>query len=166
MKPTHHVHLAFLALSTALAPFTSAAEPEFVNVFTSGQEGYPNYRIPSLVVTKRGALLAVCEGRAKNDEVQILLPRAPARWLLGRALRAKHKCIAPDAHHHPRALHARLAHRWERSSAMKWTQNKMISLQHVPTFLCAIPRWVQAAEPTVLIAAIVEASSLTAAEAE
>lgn len=33
-------------------------------LFHSGEEGYPRYRIPSLVVTNSGALLAICEGRA------------------------------------------------------------------------------------------------------
>ena len=32
-------------------------------LFESGQDGYPRYRIPSLVVTNSGTLLAVCEGR-------------------------------------------------------------------------------------------------------
>jgi sialidase-1 len=33
------------------------------DVFTSGAEGYHTYRIPALVVTKQGTLLAICEGR-------------------------------------------------------------------------------------------------------
>ena len=32
-------------------------------VFMSGQDGYHTYRIPSLIVTNRGTLLATCEGR-------------------------------------------------------------------------------------------------------
>jgi sialidase-1 len=32
-------------------------------VFTAGEEGYHTYRIPALVVTKGGTLLAICEGR-------------------------------------------------------------------------------------------------------
>ena len=32
-------------------------------LFHSGQEGYPRYRIPTLVVTNTGNLLAICEGR-------------------------------------------------------------------------------------------------------
>ena len=46
-----------------LAGNTSAAEPH-VRLFESGREGYPRYRIPSLVVMKSGTLLAVCEGRS------------------------------------------------------------------------------------------------------
>ncbi|MBN2149884.1 MAG: exo-alpha-sialidase [Candidatus Lokiarchaeota archaeon] len=33
------------------------------DVFVGGQEGFPVYRIPSLVVTRKGTLLAFCEGR-------------------------------------------------------------------------------------------------------
>lgn len=64
-----------ITLLTALlfAPLAGlhAAEPstsQFVDVFVSGQDGYPNYRIPSLVLTPKGVLLALCEGRTKNDD--------------------------------------------------------------------------------------------------
>ncbi len=33
------------------------------DVFTAGAEGYHTYRIPALIVTKSGTLLAICEGR-------------------------------------------------------------------------------------------------------
>ena len=39
------------------------AAGKHLRLFESGKEGYPRYRIPSLVVMKSGALLAVCEGR-------------------------------------------------------------------------------------------------------
>jgi hypothetical protein len=45
----------------------SAAEqslPTLVDVFVNGDDGYPAYRIPALITTKRGALLAFAEGRA------------------------------------------------------------------------------------------------------
>lgn len=61
---------ALTALLLALAALHAAepSAPQFVDVFVSGQEGYPNFRIPSLVVTGKGTLLAVCEGRTKNDD--------------------------------------------------------------------------------------------------
>src|SRR6187549_429535 len=34
-----------------------------VNVFSAGADGYHTYRIPALVTTKSGTLLAICEGR-------------------------------------------------------------------------------------------------------
>ena len=46
-----------------LAGNTWAAE-QHARLFESGREGYPRYRIPSLVVMKSGTLLAVCEGRS------------------------------------------------------------------------------------------------------
>ena len=34
------------------------------DVFISGQDGYHTYRIPALITTQKGSLLAICEGRA------------------------------------------------------------------------------------------------------
>jgi sialidase-1 len=45
-------------------PSSRAADDRFeTDVFTSGASGYHTYRIPSLLVTPKGALLAICEGR-------------------------------------------------------------------------------------------------------
>ncbi|MHC4418655.1 MAG: sialidase family protein, partial [Planctomycetota bacterium] len=40
------------------------------NVFVSGRDGYHTYRIPSLIVTMRGTLLAFCEGRKDSAKDQ------------------------------------------------------------------------------------------------
>src|SRR4029079_17589555 len=40
-----------------------AAEPLETDIFNAGDEGYHTYRIPALVATKSGVLLAICEGR-------------------------------------------------------------------------------------------------------
>ncbi len=79
---------AFLLVSLALllaVPFAvplHAAAPFLakVDVFTAGQEGYKLYRIPGLVVTRRGTVLAYCEAR-KSDrgdwgQIDILLRRS------------------------------------------------------------------------------------------
>ncbi len=58
--------LALVALS-AVATRGAAAEPEKVDVFVNG-DGYGLYRIPSLVCTAEGTLLAFCEGRSGNDQ--------------------------------------------------------------------------------------------------
>lgn len=50
-------------LSSALA-----AEPEFTDVFLSGQEGYASIRIPAVLVTKSGTVLAFAEGRIRPSD--------------------------------------------------------------------------------------------------
>ena len=57
--------LARLALTLLTSP-ASAAKPERTTVFTSGQEGYHTYRIPAVIVSPKGTVLAFCEGRKKG----------------------------------------------------------------------------------------------------
>lgn len=53
----------------ALAMAASAAdEPHFSDVFVAGTEGFPSIRIPSVVVTKKGTVLAIAEGRAQQAD--------------------------------------------------------------------------------------------------
>jgi sialidase-1 len=42
----------------------AAAEPQFTDVFVAGKDQFPSIRIPSVVVTEKGAVLAFAEGRA------------------------------------------------------------------------------------------------------
>ena len=66
--------------------FACAAEPEFTDVFTSGQEGYASIRIPSVIVTTKGSVLAFAEGRvratdqAENDIVAKRSTDAGRTW--------------------------------------------------------------------------------------
>ncbi|MHC4123850.1 MAG: sialidase family protein, partial [Planctomycetota bacterium] len=50
------------------------------NTFVSGQDGYHTYRIPSLIVTKKGTLLAFCEGRKgsarDHGDIDMLVKRS------------------------------------------------------------------------------------------
>ena len=59
-----------------------------IDVFVSGQEGYNTYRIPSIVRTTNGTLLAFCEGRKTSSsdagDIDIVLRRSTnngASWL-------------------------------------------------------------------------------------
>ncbi len=57
-----------------------AALVEQTDVFVSGQDGYHTYRIPALVVSKQGTVLAFCEGRktssADHGDIDLLLRRS------------------------------------------------------------------------------------------
>lgn len=57
-----------------------AVEPEQSAVFTAGKSGYHTYRIPSLIVSKKGTLLAFCEGRriGRGDagDIDVILRRS------------------------------------------------------------------------------------------
>jgi sialidase-1 len=68
---------ALLAMLTGTA-FASDSPP-LIDVFVGGQDGYPAYRIPSVITTKRGTLLAFAEGRATlrdHAENDIVLKRS------------------------------------------------------------------------------------------
>ena len=50
------------------------------DVFVSGQDGYHTYRIPSVIVTSKGTVLAFCEGRRKSrsdtGDIDLVLKRS------------------------------------------------------------------------------------------
>lgn len=52
-----------LQLLAAGAAARAAGEPDVIDLYTGGQDGYHSYRIPALLVTKRGSVLAFCEAR-------------------------------------------------------------------------------------------------------
>jgi sialidase-1 len=55
-----------------------AADPDPDSLFTAGDGGYASYRIPALVVTAKGSLLAFCEARKTASdwaEIDLLLKR-------------------------------------------------------------------------------------------
>jgi sialidase-1 len=55
--------VAFRSLAPAAEPFIDRTE-----VFEAGKGGYALYRIPGLVVTAKGAVLAYCEARRSNSD--------------------------------------------------------------------------------------------------
>src|SRR5262245_43123181 len=74
--------LRSLLLATAMwlggASAPAVAPPEITNVFIGGQDGYPAYRIPALITTKHGTLLAFAEARASlrdHAENKIVMKR-------------------------------------------------------------------------------------------
>src|SRR5262245_9565288 len=63
-----------------LSAGSKAAEPVQTALFVSGQDGYHTYRIPSLIVSAKGTLLAFCEGRKNgrgdSGDIDLLLRRS------------------------------------------------------------------------------------------
>ena len=54
--------------------------PKQTAVFVSGQDGYHTYRIPAIVISQKGTVLAFCEGRRKSrsdhGDIDLLLKRS------------------------------------------------------------------------------------------
>jgi len=74
--------IALLALRTLVAQAQPVAPVE-TDVFVSGEGNYHTYRIPSVIMTKNGTLLAFCEGRKKDrsdsGDIDLLLRRSSDR---------------------------------------------------------------------------------------
>lgn len=70
----------FLTTAAAFAASAPAGGLEQAAAFVSGRDGYHTYRIPALIVTKKGTLLAFCEGRKKGGgdagDIDLLLKRS------------------------------------------------------------------------------------------
>jgi sialidase-1 len=70
-----------------------AAEPEFFDVFKSQKEGYAQIRIPAVLVTKAGTVLAFAEGRQRptdQAENDIIMKRSTDAGRTWSALRVLH----------------------------------------------------------------------------
>jgi sialidase-1 len=72
--------VALVAASVAAWPGPPAGVQERTNLFVSGQGGYHTYRIPSLLATARGTLLAFAEGRKQGrgdaGDIDLLVRRS------------------------------------------------------------------------------------------
>jgi len=65
----HRLLVPVLAIFATLA--IAAGEPTFTDVFTAGESGFESIRIPSVVVTVKGTVLAFAEARAvASDQAQ------------------------------------------------------------------------------------------------
>jgi sialidase-1 len=81
-----HIAILLVACASGTAANAQAISPpdaclQLTDVFVSGRHGYHTYRIPSLIRTPRGTLLAFCEGRknstADTGDIDLLLKRSP-----------------------------------------------------------------------------------------
>src|SRR5205085_12180397 len=62
-RMNHIISPPLAGVLLAFCGVVQAGEPQQAAVFTSGEGGYHTYRIPSLIVSQQGTLLAFCEGR-------------------------------------------------------------------------------------------------------
>jgi len=79
------VYILLLACIVSSVPaaseeLTSPGQLHNTDVFVSGQEGYNTFRIPALLTTKKGTLLAFCEGRkatrSDSGNIDLLVKRS------------------------------------------------------------------------------------------
>src|SRR5438876_1990208 len=67
-------------LTLPLAAALLAATPSQTDIFRAGEGGYHTYRIPALIVSPKGTLLAFCEGRGNSasdtGDIDVLLRRS------------------------------------------------------------------------------------------
>src|SRR3979490_1453926 len=63
-----------------LAALLAAQTPPQTDIFRAGEGGYHTYRIPALIVSPKGTLLAFCEGRRNSasdtGDIDVLLRRS------------------------------------------------------------------------------------------
>src|ERR1051325_8509524 len=78
-EPNLFIMLMLLAVVGCAVP-TALAQLEQQDIFVRGKSGYHTYRIPSLLVTTKGTLLAFCEGRKNSasdtGDIDLLLKRS------------------------------------------------------------------------------------------
>lgn len=71
---------ALLVLSIVAMPASAQEASKEVDVFVSGRDGYHTFRIPALVTSKSGTLLAFCEGRkvgrGDSGNIDVVLRRS------------------------------------------------------------------------------------------
>ena len=95
-----------------LAPVALAAEARLdkQELYVAGEGGYPTYRIPALLVTPQGSLLAVCEARKTRGDwsaIDILMRRSDDG---GQTWSEPREFTAPGEHRkNPAALKQKLA---------------------------------------------------------
>src|SRR5215475_9391533 len=82
MTFTRRQFITAAVTAATLPPLTFGQRPslEMIDLFEADKDGYKLYRIPGIVVTKRGVLLAYCEarktGKSDWDTIDIMLRRS------------------------------------------------------------------------------------------
>lgn len=96
-----YVISAAMACVVLLSPRPSCADGEPVQapLFVSGKDGYHTYRIPALIVTKKGTLLAFCEARKNSSADHGDIDLAMRRSTDGGRTWGKMTIIADDGEH-------------------------------------------------------------------
>lgn len=91
--------LPLLIVILQFAAISAGSGAESMTLFRSGADGYHTYRIPSLLVTRGGDLLAFCEGRKEgrgdSGNIDILVKRSTdggRNW-------SKQQIVWDDGHH-------------------------------------------------------------------
>src|SRR2546422_322266 len=76
------IQIILLCFIANLIGFYALAQtnPDTLSLFVSGTDGYKSYRIPAIITTTKGALLAFCEGRKNGagdaGDIDLLLKRS------------------------------------------------------------------------------------------
>lgn len=71
MKIQQYLYRQLITIFCLAISFSSSAQAQtvkMVNVFESGKEGYASFRIPALLTTKQGTVLAFAEGREVSSD--------------------------------------------------------------------------------------------------
>ena len=80
LKPREKHSVVSIRLKVEDLDRRAAMHPEQQDIFVSGEEGYHTFRIPALIVTKAGTVLAFCEGRrgsgSDTGDIDIVLKRS------------------------------------------------------------------------------------------
>jgi sialidase-1 len=84
-EPSRRMFLGWAGAAFAVGlagarPLSDTNGPTETDLFVAGKDGYHTYRIPSLLVTAKGTLLALCEGRKRGradaGDIDVLLKRS------------------------------------------------------------------------------------------